>query len=325
MASDAVQDDVAAALSAFLTSTPTRPQRSFPALVAPIEQSSEQVYSDRELDAVSQMHEIVSGFTELLDKSTALSALGLGGSWNHTRDALSKALSSTCRVHSERYGAQLDGYASTASLEMARSQVRIHLLASLTELCQRLAALYRDSLLEAFQKTMAKLPATASLRGDLQQLRRAAEEKYQQALRSMRRDLASLLQTECTSPLLDSSRLHLQTDASSLLRQFSLTLQTLSAQQVARLTVQGAFNPFVRTLPFPPLHVNLNYLFYPQLRPVLRKDLYDVHVAGVQERRAEPLRFEGAAQVPFDPNQCPKSTEDKQSNFEILKNFLTMK
>lgn len=82
---------------------------------------------------------------------------------------------------------------------------------------------------------------------------------------------------------------------------------------MAALFLLGAYNPFVRTYPFPPLHVNLNYLVDPRAVAFgLQYDrLYDEQVEGVVPDRADGMVLPGVAQVVFHPNRQPVSREYK--------------
>jgi hypothetical protein len=84
-------------------------------------------------------------------------------------------------------------------------------------------------------------------------------------------------------------------------------LTTVVDQHLNKLFLDGLYNPFVRMYPFPPTHVNVNYLVNPaDLRTYAEyRNLYDEHKDGFAYGRADPLEFPGVASIPFDPNQLP--------------------
>ena len=76
--------------------------------------------------------------------------------------------------------------------------------------------------------------------------------------------------------------------------------------------LQGSYNPFVRTAPFPPTHLNFNYLLDPRgLRFGYEYDrLYEENKDGIASHRADPLFIPNIARIPFDPNQHPVGEDD---------------
>lgn len=72
------------------------------------------------------------------------------------------------------------------------------------------------------------------------------------------------------------------------------------------LQLSGSVNPYLRTWPFPPLHINVNYLVDPRAYALSREfdPLYDEHKEGVfAPGRAEPIVVPGVPATPFDPNE----------------------
>lgn len=72
------------------------------------------------------------------------------------------------------------------------------------------------------------------------------------------------------------------------------------------LQLSGSVNPYLRTWPFPPLHINVNYLVDPRAYALSREfdPLYDEHKEGAfAPGRAEPIVVPGIPATPFDPNE----------------------
>lgn len=84
-------------------------------------------------------------------------------------------------------------------------------------------------------------------------------------------------------------------------------LKEIRTERVRSLFLSGSYNPYIRNLPFPPTHINLNYLFDPRAIPVNREynKLYDEHVDGVVSNRADPLHIPGVSRMPFNPDDNP--------------------
>lgn len=97
------------------------------------------------------------------------------------------------------------------------------------------------------------------------------------------------------------------------LKELSDTLNNLCKERENSLFVQGIYNPYIRSYPFPPLHVNFNYLLNPRAAAYSIKynTLYDEHKDGAAINRADALMIPGVAQIPFDPNQQPVPRENK--------------
>lgn len=89
------------------------------------------------------------------------------------------------------------------------------------------------------------------------------------------------------------------------------------------MVVQGLINPFVRQLPFPPTHINFNYLVDPRALYAMREynSLYDEHRDSYTLNRADPLEFKGVASSPFDPNLRPTPKEKMDPWWVVVKDF----
>jgi hypothetical protein len=89
------------------------------------------------------------------------------------------------------------------------------------------------------------------------------------------------------------------------------------------------YNPYIRRFPFPPFHLNVNYLLDP--RALVSEDndrelnrCYDEHKDGqVALKRADPLIFPNVAQVPFDFNDRAMSSEDSKPWWQTVRDFFS--
>ena len=97
-----------------------------------------------------------------------------------------------------------------------------------------------------------------------------------------------------------------------------------SEERVNTLFLGGSYNPYIRDSPFPPTHINLNYLIDPKSISMNSEysQLYDEHKEGPCETRADPLIVPGVARFPFDPNQNPISTETTEPWWKLIKDFI---
>ena len=89
-------------------------------------------------------------------------------------------------------------------------------------------------------------------------------------------------------------------------------LEKACKARVDTLFLMGAYNPFIRKYPFPPVHLNLNYLIDPRslLFDAQFNRLYDEHVEGSAINRADNLILPGVSQVVFHPNRHPRAKEE---------------
>jgi hypothetical protein len=80
--------------------------------------------------------------------------------------------------------------------------------------------------------------------------------------------------------------------ATSSLRQ---QLEEICKEKVNFNFIAGRYNPFIRDYPFPPLRLNLNYLFDPRsiLYSFAYEKLYDEHKDGLVTNRAASLYIPG--------------------------------
>jgi hypothetical protein len=102
-------------------------------------------------------------------------------------------------------------------------------------------------------------------------------------------------------------------------------LRTISNERKNQLFLSGAYNPFLRDASFPPIHLNLNYLFDPRSvlygRDFVR--MYDEHRDGsVALNRASPLEIPGVAKITFDPSLHPYPSEPFKPWWKVIVDFL---
>jgi len=109
------------------------------------------------------------------------------------------------------------------------------------------------------------------------------------------------------------------------IKKMNIYLKLKCQDRINLLFLGGSYNPYIRNVPYPPIHININYLIDPkiillnsQLNP-----LYDQHKEGICEHRADPMIIPGIASIPFDPNQKPISTEVTTPWWQLVKDFFT--
>ena len=105
-----------------------------------------------------------------------------------------------------------------------------------------------------------------------------------------------------------SGRFSFRLESISLKRQ----LEKACGARVDALFLMGAYNPFIRKYPFPPLHLNLNYLIDPRalLFDAQFNRRFDEHIEGPAVNRADGLVLPGVSQVVFHPNRHPRPSEE---------------
>lgn len=104
-----------------------------------------------------------------------------------------------------------------------------------------------------------------------------------------------------------SRKLEIPLDLSFQLERMETTLNQAADRRVKEMSLDGSHNPYLRTSPFPPTHVNINYMFNPRavIESIEINRMYDPHKPGYAAGRAEPMVFPGIASIPFDPNEHP--------------------
>lgn len=85
-------------------------------------------------------------------------------------------------------------------------------------------------------------------------------------------------------------------------------------ERIRFLLLEGRYNPYLRRYPFPPIHLNLNYLIDPRTLLVNKEygPLYDEHKEGITTNRADPLWLPGMSRLPFDPSEHPVPKENRR-------------
>lgn len=93
--------------------------------------------------------------------------------------------------------------------------------------------------------------------------------------------------------------------------------------RINNLFLGGSYNPYIRNVPYPPIHININYLIDPKIIKLNSQynPLYDQHKEGSCENRADPMMIPGIASIPFDPNQIPITTEVSVPWWQLVKDF----
>ena len=132
--------------------------------------------------------------------------------------------------------------------------------------------------------------------------------------------------TTAAAPRAKKSAILPQFDATFEKYQLASFVRDAVEERVRELGLAGVINPYIRTSPFPPLHVNVNLQVNPKDISFSREfgRMYDEPRVGPCEDRADPLLFNGVAQVPFDPSFHPL-TPDRRTLLQKLKYIVTGK
>jgi len=101
------------------------------------------------------------------------------------------------------------------------------------------------------------------------------------------------------------------------LQQLQHTLLTIHEHTLGAAVLSGKHNPYTRTAPFPPCHLNFNYQLDPSSfrmfanpEDLALRQSYDEQKPGFAPGKADPLQFKGVAPVPFDPTVQPVSRDE---------------
>ena len=91
-------------------------------------------------------------------------------------------------------------------------------------------------------------------------------------------------------------------------------LKSFSSDRQLYLFTQGAYNPYTRDKPYPPIRINLSYLFNPKsaLFNFDYNKMYDEHREGPTLNRADALYIPGVAKFPFDLNDHAFPKENRK-------------
>lgn len=113
-----------------------------------------------------------------------------------------------------------------------------------------------------------------------------------------------------------------QFDATFEKYQLLLHMQQRCTEHIHAQSLAGAHNPYVRNYPFPPFHLNFNYLLDPKGLFANREfaRMYDDPNFGPCENRADPLVFDGVAMMPFNPYDLPLKP-DPRSNWQRTRDW----
>jgi len=278
-------------------------------------------------------HLVESYLSDLTMKLRNIGNDGGGGSGGNTGTSTVMTIESLTEVVSaaleENYKSFVDvfaEYGTSRAIKGAANRARIGTLTALNPLFKNMLNSCISTAVETFELAMRKIPPNSLFIKGMKNLADNTQRACENQVASLQKEFRDLL-TKTThgstggglfSSSLSSSKLSSESVDSALvavgaLKRLNEILSNLCLERERSLFVQGIYNPYIRTYPFPPLHVNLNYLLNPRaaVYSISYNKLYDEHKDGLAINRADSLHIPGVTQIPFDPNQQPVPKENK--------------
>ena len=217
-------------------------------------------------------------------------------------------------------------YAGTAALKASAYSVRSQLGRALEAPFRRFSDSIVSEALTEFESLSRKVLPDSQLAANLQKRAKSVLETAKKSSAQLHREFTNLVSRQGEGILQDPKiaakfRRESAFSCANSLRQLETDLNERCAERVRVLYLQGAYNPFIRDLPWAPTHVNINYLVDPRALALGLEynKLYDEQVEG-PVNRADPLWIRGVTKVAFDPNDHPVPKESK-SWWQVLKDF----
>jgi len=239
--------------------------------------------------------------------------------------AVAEALEDNHRVHAAVFAR----HAGSDALKAASFQARAGLLALLQPLYRRAVESLRTGSMRVFENVILRVPPNRRLQQVLRAQAAAVQSNFVLKTEELKKAFVGMLGGVAGPSLLSGGPWVHRGGAgggtwavgvdSQLLRS---QLAEACADRERYLFLQGAYNPYVRDLPFPPTKLSFHYLLDPRAMAFSRTydRLYDEHVDGPALSRAQPLLVPGVADMPFDPNEHAVPKENRPW-WQVLQEF----
>lgn len=254
------------------------------------------------------------------DIRTSVSSLGSTA----TVEGVASAVKDTVEIFNHNHEKVINAYTGTEALRAADYYARSQLTRSLEPVYKQLLDSIVAEGLASFESLARKVPPDSRLESALHLGAKSVVENVQKSCKKLQHDFTSIV-SKLNEGLFRDKRVATKFIRSNSFAFTSVQLESdlkeRIADRVRMLFLQGAFNPYVRDLPWAPTHININYLVDPRAFALGLEynKLYDEHVEG-PVNRAEPLWIRGVTKVAFDPNDHPVSLE-KNSWWTTLRDF----
>ena len=243
---------------------------------------------------------------------------------------ISAAVVTAIEINNEKYSDVFTKYESTLSMNRACYRARIGAAGAVY-------SIYRDTIeslvsktLENFDIAVKKIKPNSSLVHSLKKQVVISANDFISKATTLQKGFKSIL-TKNSVGIFSSQAGRNKQFMSSIDAQFSNNyyrnkllkmLFDACKEREESLFVQGVYNPYIRSMPFPPTKINLNYLVDPRtaLFGLSYKKLYDEHKDGATIDRADQLLVPGVAKMPFDPNEHA-TPKDSKPWYSIIKDL----
>lgn len=281
--------------------------------------------SSLKLTSLAQQHFIEAKFLELLEKN-----LQQFYDANYSPFSVDEVITAVKIVFDE-FESRYDTPESSLKLTYQTSLSAQRILSDqLQPLYRKILATALKDAKDTYMTSLKKIPPNSKLHNNISKIGKNTKRDFSTSVASIQKAFLELLRSPWDS--LESnhylSESHTTTNfaasygtglESTFLNNY---IREQAKERVQFLFLQGAYNPFIRTLKTPPLHLNLNYLFDPRAFSFGREynKLYDEHTEGVAENRADPIRIPEVAKLVFHPNEHPIPRE-KRNIWKVLMDF----
>ena len=234
---------------------------------------------------------------------------------------VSAAVVTAAEVNSEQYLDVFTKYEASSSMNRAYYRARIGATIAVYPIYREAIEALLAKTLENFDTSIKKIKPNSSLVQSLKKQAAISVNDFTSKASTLQKGIKSIL-TKNSVGLFGSSAKGNKQLLSSIDARLSVSYDTHKLHKLLSeackerensLFVQGAYNPFIRSMPFPPTKINLNYLVDPRAASfgLTYDKLYDEHKDGAAINRAEPLIINGVAKIPFDLNEHAKPKESK--------------
>ena len=234
---------------------------------------------------------------------------------------VSTAVVTAAEVNNEQYLDVFTKYEASSSMNRAYYRARIGATIAVYPIYREAIEALLAKTLENFDAAVKKIKPNSSLVQSLRKQAAISVNDFTSKASTLQKGIKSIL-TKSSVGLFGSSAIRNKQLLSSIDARLSVGYDTNKLYKLLSeackerensLFVQGAYNPFIRSMPFPPTKINLNYLVDPRAASfgLTYDKLYDEHKDGAAINRAEPLIINGVAKIPFDLNEHAKPKESK--------------
>lgn len=295
-----------------------------------------QIISDnREISSLEVGSTLLASFQEVL--LTKLFDLPITLNITDMKNQLEESISDISWDHYEANQPLYEEYFNTSGLAIASNNARNILQNKIYSTCQFISLNIKNGLIDNFETQLTKINGGTTPENITKQLVDLLSQHYTKLMNELTSAFSSIVSKDYQVSLLSkeyaTSQLHpphtsnyyleaLKLDINRNKVDFLQHMNQRCKEHMDSLFLSGAINPYMRLLPFPPTHLNFNYLINTKEYTSWREfnQMYDEHKEGVCLNRADALKFPQIASIPFDPLENLKS-DNRPSFWTQLKEY----